>query len=652
MNRHICTLLVALVIAQFGGSVARSADITWINPEGGDWNAATNWDLDRVPCPSDDVIIVTNIVGPGEPGTVWLNTDAVINTLTFRCVGPLAILSITNSSATLELVNGGSATVCALNGNVQVDHGSFILTGVYAAGGNIVVGAGALVDLTGGGSTSWNEELTGSGPGEVLLSSGSFGDSKIAPNGLTLNFAPGLFWWTGGNLGFGGDLVTNVNTVTIWPTNAPSLQAEFYNEGLVILTNSGTFDMSYSMFVNTASGTFEFAGDGGYVSVGGNFENYGTIRKSSGTGTSVVSSFSSYGSTIEADSGELVLRQAGIIGGSFVVGAGALVDLTGGGNTLCDQELTGSGPGEVLLSSGTLSDYLPYPAAVTLNFAPGQFWWTGGRLFGGPAVITNLTTVIIWPTNAPTLQAPFYNAGLVTMTNSGALDIIGSEYGLGFINLASGTFEFVGDGGSVSGAYTNYGTLRKSSGTGTSTLTGLVNQGGIIEVDSGQLVLDGDFAQNGGALRIKFGGTGPGHFGQLIVSGNAAIGGPLYITLVTNVALEQGSQFQILSCASLTNTFSATNVPAGLLVSYKSDGVYLVVAGPPPVQILTPQSSGGHFNFSFQTVSNQSYTVRQNTNLTTSDWVFYTNFTGDGSMFQFTTSLSNAPDNFFRVTEP
>jgi hypothetical protein len=601
------------------------------------------------------VIIVTNIfTGDNLNASVSLNTGAVINTLTLG-MGGFQTLSITNPNVTLELINGGSATACHLDligGNVQVDHGSFIVTEVNAAGGNIVVGAGALVDLTGGSITMWNEELSGSGPGKVLLSSGSFGANGPAPNGLTLNFAPGLFWWTGGGLG-DYDSVTNVNTMIIWPTNAPSLQAEFYNEGLVILTNSGTFYMSDGIkFVNTASGTFEFVGDGGYISGRGAFLDYGTIRKSSGTGTSAVSSFSSYGSTIEADSGELVLSQAGIIGDSFVVGAGALVDLTGGGNSLCDQELTGSGPGEVLLSSGTLSDYLPYPAAATLNFAPGQFWWTGGRLFGGPAVLTNLSTVTIWPTNEPTLQAPFYNAGLVTMTNSGALDIIGSEYGNGFINLASGTFEFVGDGGSVSGAYTNYGTLRKSSGTGTSTLTGLVNQGGIIEVDSGQLVLDGDFAQNGGALRIKFGGTGPGHFGQLIVSGNAAIGGPLCITLATNVALEQGSQFQILSCASLTNTFSATNVPAGLLVSYKSDGVYLVVAGPPPVQILTPQSSGGHFNFSFQTVSNQSYTVQQNTNFTTSDWVFYTNFTGNGSMFQFTTSLSNAPNNFFRVTEP
>jgi hypothetical protein len=84
-------------------------------------------------------------------------------------------------------------------------------------------------------------------------------------------------------------------------------------------------------------------------------------------------------------------------------------------------------------------------------------------------------------------------------------------------------------------------------------------------------------------------------------------------------------------------------------VSYSNNGVYLVV---PPMQILNPIVSGGNFTFFFGTMSNQSYTVQRNDDLATTNWVFYTNFTGNGSLMQVVAPVTNAPRRFFRGREP
>ena len=75
-------------------------------------------------------------------------------------------------------------------------------------------------------------------------------------------------------------------------------------------------------------------------------------------------------------------------------------------------------------------------------------------------------------------------------------------------------------------------------------------------------------------------------------------------------------------------------------------------AGKCPLTIMSPQTAGADFSFSFMTASGQSYSVEQNGTLATSDWISTTNFTGDGQLFQFVTPLSNGPQRFFRVSQP
>ena len=65
-----------------------------------------------------------------------------------------------------------------------------------------------------------------------------------------------------------------------------------------------------------------------------------------------------------------------------------------------------------------------------------------------------------------------------------------------------------------------------------------------------------------------------------------------------------------------------------------------------------PHPAGTGFNFGLQSVSNQSYTIQRNDDLATANWIFYTNFTGNGSLMQVLTPVTNAPHRFFRVREP
>ncbi len=79
-----------------------------------------------------------------------------------------------------------------------------------------------------------------------------------------------------------------------------------------------------------------------------------------------------------------------------------------------------------------------------------------------------------------------------------------------------------------------------------------------------------------------------------------------------------------------------------------------VLSGPPlPSVITSPRLEGKNFAFNFSTVSNQSYTVWANANLTTANWVSYTNVIGDGYVRKVTTSITTGQKSlFYRLSSP
>jgi hypothetical protein len=536
-------------------------------------------------------------------------------------------------------------------GTVQVDSGTLSLNSAgYSSNGTFILASGAVLDPTDGSSPTWAGEFTGSGAGKVLLNSGTL---NANPN-VTLNFPVGLFQWTGGQL---AGTTINSNVVTVAGTNSVLLSGQLLNYALFRQTNTVNVGLwAGTDLENLAGATYEFAGDGGvsYCCGGGgspNFGNRGLVRKSGGSGNSSISIyFNNLGGTLQVDSGTLSLSGAGSSSnGTFIVASGAVLDLTGGSSPTWAGQMAGSGAGTVLMSGGTVNAN----PSLTLDFPPGVFQWTGGWLAGA---IVNSNTVTISSTNGVGLSGVLYNYGVVRQTNTAGM---GLWAGAHIENMAGGTYELAGSGGlgyccggGGSPWFNNFGLVRRSSGTGTVTLDLFSNRGGSIEVDCGLLSLNGAaYTQGGGALTIKLGGRGAGESGQL-ATGAATLGGPLDVSLASGFVPAAGDQFQILSCSSLSGAFTSTNVPAGVSVNNSNNGVFLVVNGPAPVQIINPALSGGNLTFSMATVNGRSYAVQQNTNLGTTNWIFCTNFTGNGLLMQVVVPTAGAPRRFYRVSEP
>jgi hypothetical protein len=94
-------------------------------------------------------------------------------------------------------------------------------------------------------------------------------------------------------------------------------------------------------------------------------------------------------------------------------------------------------------------------------------------------------------------------------------------------------------------------------------------------------------------------------------------------------------------------TNQAVNVTPGGLVTYTA--LYTVAS---PLQIVSPQVTGGSFNLSFATVNGQSYTLYYNDNLGTTNWLPYTNVSGTGGTLQLSVPMTNTVRRFFRVSQP
>jgi hypothetical protein len=557
-----------------------------------------------------------------------------------------------------------------------VDSGTLHLSGGGTSSNGVFnVASGAVLDLTGGNSPTWSGEVTGSGSGTVSLATGSI----TANPGLSLDFTNSLFQWDGGTL---QGAITNSGIVTISSTNVSTLtggNTTFVNLGTVQQTGSGSFLVGGfgvdAYFLNEPGAAYQFATDNviGNDAPGNSnpvFANQGLVWKSGGTNYSAIGiAFNNQGGVVKVDSGTLHLSGGGTSSnGVFNVASGAVLDLTGGNSPTWSGEITGSGSGQVWLDSGTL---FASPALV-LAFPPNLFQWNGAILQG---FITNTGTVTISGTNVSTLtggNTTFVNLGTVQQTGSGG-SLMGTFGGnVYFNNLPGATYEFTTDSsigfgnnaygqGTDSAPFSNFGLVRKSGGTNTSTIypAFINNSGGCVEVDSGVLSLYGvAYALNGGSLTIALGGPNANQCGQLAVGGPATLNGPLKVVLANGYVPVVGDQFEILSCSYLSGSFTSINVPAGITVSNllnnlgQTEYVELVVTGTVPAQVQSPGLSGGSFTFNFGTASGQSYTVQQNTNLTTANWTFYTNITGNGSIYQFATPVTNIPQRFFRVRSP
>ena len=360
---------------------------------------------------------------------------------------------------------------------------------------------------------------------------------------------------------------------------------------------------------------------------------------------------------------------------------------TGGVLTL-DADTTLSGAGGLTLLGGSLAGATG--VTLTINSVLAAY---GGNL--GVNCINNGTLTIGANTTGNACESLIQN-GTFTIQNGvafvgmdsggsnftftqtgGATTIAGSfDAGHGEIFIQAGTLDVAKQcamGGFDSGGGNGHFALTQTGGT--VTFDGVFNtsiqglEGGTLKGSgavNGSLVADagclapGDspgtfsvttnFTQSAGnTLLLEVAGRATNQFDRVLVGGTATLGGALAVSLVNNFVPVPGDRFQILTAGTLAGTFSAVTAPAGMAVTYSNNSVYLVVTNTvaPP---LTGLAAGNNaLSFGFGTVSNQSYTVQQTTNLASTNWTDYTNITGSGTPYQFTAPTANRTQNFFRV---
>jgi hypothetical protein len=95
-------------------------------------------------------------------------------------------------------------------------------------------------------------------------------------------------------------------------------------------------------------------------------------------------------------------------------------------------------------------------------------------------------------------------------------------------------------------------------------------------------------------------------------------------------------------------TNQSVSVTPGQIALYSA--LYTVSNSPP--QLISTQVSGSTFQLSFQSVNGQSYTLYYNNNLATTNWLPYTNVTGNGGTLQLTVPVTNSAQRFFRISQP
>ena len=506
---------------------------------------------------------------------------------------------------------------------------------------NILPGAGANVCIPAGGRAEHTSGTTMiaslQGGGTVLLAGGQLqitADTDAAlqhfeMTGGTLTGAgrfavSGDFSWTGGSLaGSGTTEVQSGATLLIGPAGGTVFLdggrtlrvagTATWSAGAIALQGTSLFDVMGTLRANSETGQISNSGGlDAQVHVGG------TLRKDTGTGTTVIGALIDNDGTVSAQTGTLRLDrgvptavQTGSFGATdasahvrlgalfsqFLLGPGAT--LTGGvelvlGVFTVSGPVTVSGQGNKISSGDILG-------GGTLSVT-GELVWVGGSMAGTG------TTAIRGSGQLSIEAAASFG---VELEDSRTLRVEGNATWLnGAVRLDDaarienlGVFDARADGAQMTAfasrdaEFFNGGTLTKTTGTGTVNVTVPLINDGLLDVRSGRLRVDESFGNahsqtRDGRQHVQVRGPLAGtNFGVLQVPGKARLNGTLEIE-TTGFSPALNAEVKVIEYGSRSGEFSDVTGAAignGLVwrVRYDPTGVTLVADNPPPTLLGT-----------------------------------------------------------------
>jgi T5SS/PEP-CTERM-associated repeat protein len=138
----------------------------------------------------------------------------------------------------------------------------------------------------------------------------------------------------------------------------------------------------------------------------------------------------------------------------------------------------------------------------------------------------------------------------------------------------------------------------------------------------GVFTIDGSYEQEAGSTySAEIGGTDPGSYDQISVTGTATLGGTLSVHLVDGFTPAVGQTFRMVNASSLGGAFTSIVEPSQAGISVASDATGLivtitsVVAGAPVISSATTVTAAPGAPFSYQIAATNSPTSFGATNL-------------------------------------
>ncbi len=524
-------------------------------------------------------------------------------------------------------------------------------------------------------------------------------------NGTTINLTnavaiSGVFNWSGGTLSGKPFALASGGVLNI--SGNVTLENVLTNAGTVTMTGAAYLSVYNNTntylgkIYNLANGLWDIQTNTsiacGYCVGNEFFNNAGTLRRSLGSGNAAITiAFTNtVTGTVTNLAGTLSFNQGGPLTGTYVTAAGATIDFASGSFVMGVPPVI-SGPGLCEFTGTTLT---------LLQTAPTNLVLAGGSLYLGPAFqssggITNLTLngstlsstntvtgTLVWNSgtiNGPltvtnggvlningnvTLENVLTNAGTVTMTGAAYLSVYNNTNTyLGKIyNLANGLWDIQTNTSIACGYcvgnefFNNAGTLRKSQGSGTASISVAFTNSATVEALVGTLSFSGSFVTVGGNL--DFGVSGVSSFGQINVSGSVALNGTVSAAWLNGFTPAVGNSFALLDYGSHSGTFANITLPPGTL----GEGIYGLTAFSLMITNINAQTSPPVFlniklvNTSTAVISWPSsatnYSLQTSTNLSSLSWSNITSGITTISTNDVFSNNVNGKSGFFRLQSP
>jgi len=535
--------------------------------------------------------------------------------------GRIELISATLTGIDIELLDSSTLTVTRLGAfaNARIEGGSMVIAAgaglapepnqiLRVRDGFTLLNDGTVTLATDPGGPAvaqliFEDDFEITGSGELLMEDDSSAPRLIG-NGSGANLIHGP-----SHTIRGAGLINSVsrNQGVIQADGVEPLELEIgnadatENTGVYRAVNGGTLEISGTgafnrSFINNAGGlvqaqagsTVRFDSSANFLGGEINTLDDGVIVAESGSVENATLS-----ATIEIPESGLLELVGDIVNiGAITLQAGdgvasllisGTVNLTGGGVI----ELTANDNNHIF--AGTLSDD-PDRLINVDNTIRGQ------GVIGDFSLVDFINQGVLQATESGALRiaisqgaAEWTNTGVVEALGAGGVDNPTDFENQGTVTIAAGSewngsSAYLQSAGEtiVNGTFRNDEDLALQGGTlkgegvidfGDSGAGALVQSGGALApgASTGQLTIEGDYEQNGGALAIELGGLEPGtEYDVLNISGSATLGGPLEISLIDGFAdaIQDGDSFTVLNAGSLTGTFSEINITGAPAIAF------------------------------------------------------------------------------------